>query len=246
MSVLLEAKALVFGRRTPLSAPLSFEVQPGRIVALLGRNGRGKTTLLDTLMGILPPLSGQLSRNVAVGYVPQKFSTGLAYSVFDVVLMGRARQVGTFALPTKEDEAVAEEQLARLELSSLRNRDIRELSGGQQQLVMIARALAGGASLLLLDEPMAALDLNRQEAVLQLMKSLAASGMGVVFTTHEPVHAGLVADEALLLMPERRHLVGRAQDVLSPDNLEVAFGVNMDAVPSKRTGCRRLVPDFRV
>ncbi len=239
---LLTLRNLAFGRGEALSAPISLEVSPGKILAILGSNGRGKTTLLDTIAGILHPLSGDICRYARIGFVPQQFSTTLAYSVLDIVLMGRAREIGTFELPKPEDEAAAMKALHRLGLEELAERDFRRLSGGQQQLVVIARALAGGAELLLLDEPTAALDLKRQETVLSLMESLAARGTGIIFTTHEPLHAGLVADDALLMLPGEQSLYGSADEILTPENLFEAYGVRIDAVAGKAS--RRLIPDF--
>lgn len=229
---LLTLRNLAFGRGEALSAPISLEVSPGKILAILGSNGRGKTTLLDTIAGILHPLSGDICRYARIGFVPQQFSTTLAYSVLDIVLMGRAREIGTFELPKPEDEAAAMKALHRLGLEELAERDFRRLSGGQQQLVVIARALAGGAELLLLDEPTAALDLKRQETVLSLMESLAARGTGIIFTTHEPLHAG------------EQSLYGSADEILTPENLFEAYGVRIDAVAGKAS--RRLIPDFEI
>lgn len=243
---LLAARDLVFGRDRPLSAPLSFNVARGEILALLGMNGRGKTTLLDTLAGILPPVSGTVERAARVGCVPQKFATALAYTVFDIVLMGRARDVGVFELPKREDERAAMAALDRLGIAELAPRPFSALSGGQQQLVVIARALAGGSELLLLDEPTAALDLRRQEAVMTLLQGLAAEGVGIVFSTHDPMHAGLIADKAVVLLPEGRDSVGPAADVLTPELLERAFGVAIDAVPGRPGESARLVPDFHL
>ena len=243
---LLDARHLVFGRSRPLSAALSFTVARGEILALLGMNGRGKTTLLDTLAGILPPISGTVERALRAGYVPQKFATALAYTVFDIVLMGRARDVGVFELPKPEDERAALAALERLGIAELAPRPFSALSGGQQQLVVIARALAGGSGLLLLDEPTAALDLRRQEALMTLLQGLSAEGVGIVFSTHDPMHAGLIADKAVVLLPEGRNAVGEASNVLTPELLERAYGVPIDAVPGRAGEAPRLVPDFHI
>lgn len=143
---LLAARDLVFGRAQPLSAPLSFHVARGEILALLGMNGRGKTTLLDTLAGILPPISGAVERAARVGYVPQKFATAIAYTVFDIVLMGRVRDVGVFELPRHEDERAALAARERLGIADLAPRPFSALSDGQQQLVVIDRAPPGARS----------------------------------------------------------------------------------------------------
>lgn len=141
MNISLSLDALRYGHRQPLFSPLSMQCRHGQIWAILGANGRGKSTLLDTLTGVLPPLAGKFSVEGGIAIVPQSFRPAFGWQVRDVVLMGRARHVDLFAQPGPEDEREVQQALAQLGIAALANRLFRALSGGQQQLVLIARAL---------------------------------------------------------------------------------------------------------
>ncbi|SEK85142.1 iron complex transport system ATP-binding protein [Kosakonia sacchari] len=241
----LTVKNLVYGRERALFTPLSFCGHPGEIWAVLGANGLGKSTLLDTLTGVLPALSGRFSVQGGVGIVPQSFRPAFAWSVRDVVLMGRARHVGLLSMPSAEDDAQVEKALTRLNIRHLANTPFMHLSGGQQQLAMIARALVSGNQTILLDEPCSALDLANQQVVLQLIDSLAyQEGRCVVFTTHDPTHALQVAHQTLLLLPGRQWLAGETQQLLSEANLQSAYGLPVRRIELAETTA--LVPLFRL
>lgn len=200
---MIEARAVGF-RHEPalpwLFADLSFTLAAGQTLVLLGRNGRGKTTLLKCIAGLLAPGAGEVRSAGVIGYVPQHFAPVFSYSVLDVVVMGRARHVGLFASPSAKDRTAAEAALDQLGLAKLAQRSVTTLSGGERQLVLIARALASEADILLLDEPASALDFHNQAAVLSTLRRLATErGLTVVMTTHEPTHALEIADRAVLL-----------------------------------------------
>lgn len=165
----------------------TLQVTGGRVLALLGPNGSGKTTLLKLLAGVLTPTTGTVHVEGRVGYVPQLMSLPFAYSVFDTVLMGRARHVGLFATPTRTDEQATWAALDHLGLTALAPGPFDQLSGGERQLVVFARALAAGADVLVLDEPTASLDAGHQEMILRLIRRLARDeGFTVIFSTHQP------------------------------------------------------------
>ena len=182
----LSLEALRYGHRQPLFAPLTLACRPGEIWAVLGANGRGKSTLLDTLTGVLPPLSGRAQCEGGVALVPQSFRPAFRWRVSDVVLMGRARHVDLFAQPDEEDARRVEQALAQLGIAALAGDDFDALSGGQQQLVLIARALVSASQNILLDEPCSALDLGNQQVVLQLPEGqwLAGETAEVLSETH--------------------------------------------------------------
>lgn len=241
----LTVEELVYGRGRPLFSPLSFCCKPGEIWAVLGANGLGKSTLLDTLTGVLPALAGHFSVQGGIGIVPQSFRPAFAWSVHDVVLMGRARHVGLLSMPSKEDNAQVDNALRRLNIHPLAHSAFLTLSGGQQQLVMIARALVSGNRTILLDEPCSALDLANQQIVLQLIADLAhREERSVVFTTHDPTHALQVADNTLLLLPDQQWLAGKTQTLLSEENLQRAYGIPVRRIQLDDAHGPALVPLF--
>lgn len=228
MTPTLTLAQLEYGHQSPLFAPLSLHCQPGEVWAVLGANGRGKSTLLDTLTGVLPALSGEVSVSGGVGIVPQSFRPAFAWRVSEVVLMGRAHHISLFSQPQEEDERQVQNALAQLNIASLADSLFSTLSGGQQQLVMIARALVSASQNILLDEPCSALDLGNQQTVLQLICDLShAQSRTVMFTTHDPTHALQVASHTLLLLPDGQWLAGPTAEVVNEDNLQRAYGVTV-------------------
>lgn len=226
MTPTLTLSNLRYGHKKALFTALSLHCQPGEVWAVLGANGRGKSTLLDTLTGVLPALAGEITVSGGVGIVPQSFRPAFAWRVKEVVLMGRARHISLFAQPQEEDERQVLNALALLNISSLADTLFSTLSGGQQQLVMIARALVSASQNILLDEPCSALDLGNQQTVLQLISNLAhAQSRTVMFTTHDPTHALQVASHTLLLLPEGQWLAGETAEIVQEDNLQRAYGV---------------------
>jgi iron complex transport system ATP-binding protein len=231
MVVAIEARGVGFrydDANPWLFEKLDFTLRKGQTLVLLGRNGRGKTTLLKCLAGLMQPSTGHVSCAGMLGYVPQQFAAPFSYSVFDVVLMGRARHVGLFSSPTALDREHAREALALLGLSSFAHRAIGTLSGGERQLVLIARALASNADILLLDEPAAALDFHNQAIMLAMLGRLAAErGLTIVMTTHEPTHALEIGDRAVLLYGAGRCEEGAVADMCAPERLSALYSIGM-------------------
>ncbi|MDR0807418.1 MAG: ABC transporter ATP-binding protein [Enterobacteriaceae bacterium] len=240
----LNIERLEYGYLQPLYQPLNFTCQRGEVIAILGANGAGKTTLLHTLLGIQPAIRGQIVRHSSLGFVPQIF-TPPDYQVIDIVLMGRAQNIGLLNMPSKHDEQIALAALTTLKIDHLAGRDFNSLSGGQRQLVLIARALAMQCQTLILDEPTSALDIHNQNEVLKLIRQLAdQQNISVIFSTHDPLHALLVADRTLLLMPEQRWLYGDSHQVLSENNLLATYGVVFKSVEVAKQ--QILVPLFDI
>lgn len=225
---------------------LSLEIPAGTIAAILGPNGAGKSTLLHILLGMLTPQDGQVlldgkdlssysrrEMSRLVGIVPQIEHIPFEFSVMEYVLLGRAPYLGILQMPSDEDYQKVSDILQRLNLSSLAQRVVLDLSGGERQMVLLARALAQQPRILLLDEPTSHLDLSNKGHILQILRDLAKQGVTVIFTTHDPYTAGLSA-RYLILMREGRILdTGPIEDVLKSDKLSSTYGVPVRVVDIK-------------
>ena len=242
---MLEVNDLAFGfpGRT-IGRGVSFGVAAGEVLCVLGPNGGGKTTLFRTVLGLLSPHNGtvtlerqdlqDLSRaEIArrVGYVPQGHAAYFAYTVREFVLMGRTAHFGAFSSPSQPDFEVAVRSLDSLGIAHLADKPVTEISGGERQLALVARALAQEPRLLVLDEPTASLDFGNQVRVLERIGALAASGIAVLFSSHEPDHAFLCAQRALLLGEGRVLEIGAPREVIRADTLERLYGVSVQVLP---------------
>lgn len=225
-----------FGSITAL-ASVSMAVGEGRLVGLVGPNGSGKTTLLRTVAGVLRPDTGsvhlngrpvaatssrRISREVAV--VPQNTSLNFDFSVREVVAMGRTPYVSRLGRAERADRDAVDRALERTAVRDLANRSISEVSGGERQRVLLARALAQETPVLLLDEPTASLDINHQIRTLELVRELAAEGKTVVAAIHDLNLAAHYCDELVLLGDGRRVAGGPPAEVLTEEHLESVFG----------------------
>jgi iron complex transport system ATP-binding protein len=223
---------------------VTFTLAPGETLAVLGGNGAGKTTLFRTILGLLPPRGGRVDvdgasmasltaaeRAARLAYVPQQHTPAYAFSVTDAVLMGRASHVGAFSRPGTRDRLAAAEALATLGIGALATRPITEISCGERQLVMIARALAQAAPILVLDEPTASLDFGNRVRVLRELDRLRARGMTILFSTHEPDQALAHADRALLLADGKTLALDTVARALTTANIERLYGTPVRLFP---------------
>lgn len=210
---------------------LSFGLNEDETLAILGLNGQGKSTLLYNLIDILKPKVGEVSINQSFSYLSQNLSLNFNYSVIDVVLMGLASKISLFKTPSKNDYKKSEKALEILGILSLKDRLYATLSGGQKQLVLLARAIVPNNKILILDEPFSAMDLKNQNKVLSLIKNLKKElNLTVIFTTHNPNHAHAIADKTLILYDDLSYKFGNTDDVLTPSNLTKLYDVRVESV----------------
>jgi iron complex transport system ATP-binding protein len=215
---------------------LNVRLVEGEVLALLGPNGGGKTTLLKTLLGLLSPRGGEVrvmdralaelpvaERARMIGYVPQVHTGTFAFTVETVVLMGRTAHGSLFAAPTARDREISHAALDRFDISALADRAYTEISGGERQLALLARALAQEPRFIVLDEPTASLDFGNQGKVMREIRALAEAGLGVMFTTHDPNHAMRAATRAYLLRDGACLAEGPVAEVLTASLLEELY-----------------------
>lgn len=240
----LEGRDLAIGYPDHLvGTGINVALGTGEVLALLGPNGSGKTTLLKTLLGLLAPKAGtvrldahdftQLSereRARAIAYVPQTHHATFAFSVETVVLMGRTAHGSLFSRPSERDRAVAAGAMERFGIGALAGRPYTMISGGERQLVLLARALAQEPQFIVLDEPTASLDFGNQGKVMNEIRALAAGGHGVLFTTHDPNHALRAADRACLLRGGETLAAGPVGEVLTKTMLESLYRAPVETI----------------
>jgi manganese transport system ATP-binding protein len=216
----------------------SLVLEPARICGLVGMNGSGKSTLFKTIMGMIRPDAGRVLINGAppakarkvggIGYVPQSEDVDWQFplSVRDLVMMGRYGHQGFTRRPSKADRAAVDEALDRVELADFASRQIGQLSGGQKKRAFVARGIAQGATIMLLDEPFAGVDKRSEATITRLLRELATDGCTILISTHDLHALPQLCDEAVLLM--RKVLMhGAPEVVLQPENLAMAFGLDV-------------------
>ena len=227
-----------YQKDTPVFQDINFSVDAGQILAILGPNGAGKTTMLRCITGMLrwrggeSLLDGQAIHTMSPGklwsqmaYVPQAKSAASAYTAFETVLLGRSSRMGIFSTPKQEDLDKAKQAMELLGIAHLAHKKCTAISGGELQMVLIARALASEPQVLILDEPESNLDFKNQLVVLDAMSKLAREGMTCIFNTHYPAHALQRADKALILSRGGEYVFGNTATVVTEDAIRRAFGV---------------------
>ena len=219
---------------------VSLTLRQGEIVCILGPNGIGKTTIFRSVLGFLKLIEGEITLDgkprdelsqkefsQIVGYVPQVHEPPFPYSVPDVVVMGRSSHLKAFESPGLHEYRIADRVMEMLGISYLREKTYTQISGGERQMVLVARALAQNPKLLVMDEPTANLDFGNQIHVLECIKRLSGSGLGVLMTTHSPDHAFLCCDRVILLTKDKEILEGPVDEIVTEANLRRAYGVEV-------------------
>ena len=257
MGLTIEAADLAIGYPGhAVGSGITLAAGSGAVLCLLGPNGSGKTTLFKTLLGLIPAQGGnvllagrplgllkraEIAQRVA--YVPQAHASPFAYTAFEIVLMGRTARLGLFSQPGEADRNAARAAMNRLRIGDLGETDYTRLSGGQRQLVLVARALAQDTPALIMDEPTASLDFGNQALVLREIAGLAEDGLTVILSTHDPDHAFAVGTDVALLHEGRVCAAGTPTDALTAAQLSSVYGVDVriEDLADGRTIC---VPSF--
>jgi len=235
---------------------ISFQASEGSLLCVLGRNGAGKSTLFRCILGLLKGYSGEIvidgipasdfpTKDLAgkIAYIPQNHSSVFSFSVFDMVMMGTTAGLGRFKNPGRSQRAAAEAALEMINIGHLRNRDYCRISGGEQQMVLIARAIAQQTRIIIMDEPCSNLDYGNQIKVLKTIKTLAKQGYLIIQSTHNPEHVFLFSDEVLVITEGIVKAKGRADKILTKELLKLIYGIDINVHDIAGRNLKLCVPD---
>ncbi len=234
---------------------VSCHADSGDILCLVGPNGCGKTTLFRLMLGTLPVRKGCIridgkdtkdmspkERASLIAYIPQYHTPIFSYTVLDVVVMGRASHFSSFETPKEIDRQVAFAALEKVNALHLANRKYTTLSGGQRQLILIARAICQSAKIFVMDEPAANLDYANHQLLMEVVVDLAKKGYCIVMSTHSPEHPASIGTKVLMMRSGQVSAFGDPQTVITPENLEAVYDIEMDVVTSQdRYGVKRTI-----
>ena len=234
-----------YGSKTVING-VSFCADKGDMVYVIGANGCGKTTLLNTIIGYKKPTSGSIEfggtdidelsikqKAHYVSYIPQQHVPTFGYTVRDVVVMGRANSLPIYAVPKESDFVIVKESLDMIGIEHLMNAQYSELSGGERQLVLIARALCQQAKMIVMDEPLQSLDFINQAMVLRALKLLVSQGYSVMMSTHTAITNYADTDKVLLMSRDGSAIFGAIEQVLTQERMEAAYGIPLQTIFSK-------------
>ncbi|SDB01757.1 ABC transporter ATP-binding protein [Eubacterium oxidoreducens] len=222
--------------KTPVIKNINFEINSAETLAILGPNGVGKSTMFKTILNLIKPLSGQISidgedikdwspkkMSRYMAYVAQAHVPSFPYQVKDIAMLGRIGQMSHLARPTKKDYEIVEQALEDVGIRHLRDHIYTEISGGERQLLMIAKALVQEPKILIMDEPTANLDYGNMVIVMNCIRTLAKKGLCVIFTTHMPDQAFMCNAKTAMLFRNDPIIFGEASRVITEKNLYKAY-----------------------
>lgn len=219
---------------------INFSLGDGDVLSILGPNGVGKTTLIKSLTGLLPWTRGETfidGQNISamregdlwskISYIPQKRNFSFSYTGLEMVLFGSTSSLNIFERPSQKERARALEVMEMIGIDHLQDKVASEMSGGELQMLSIARSLVKEPKIIILDEPESGLDYKNQIIILDLIKKLSASGVIIVMNTHYPDHALKISNKCLLLNYDKTYKFGETREVLNGKNLKKSFSVEV-------------------
>ncbi|OWT32642.1 iron ABC transporter ATP-binding protein [Methanobrevibacter sp. 87.7] len=242
MKKLLDVKNISFkySEESPdIFKDINFTIDKGDVLCILGPNGTGKTTLLKCLNRLQTPYTGEIllnDKNIKgytyqelskyIGYIPQGHIPTFPFNVEEVVLMGRAPYINLTNSPKEEDLKIARKSLKTLNIMHLKDKAYTELSGGERQLVFLARVLCQNPSILILDEPTSNLDFGNQFKLLKIIEKLSSNGLSIIMSTHNPDHGFIVGNKVAIMKDKKFMEYGNPNDVLTENNIEKAYNID--------------------
>ncbi|MBB6625054.1 ABC transporter ATP-binding protein [Clostridium gasigenes] len=234
---------------------INFKASEGNLVCILGKNGVGKSTLFKCVLGLLSGYKGSIEvdgkdiktmceQELAskVAYIPQSHNSTFNFSVMDMVLMGTTSRLGRFGCPGHKEKKIVLEALKSLNIEHLINRNYSKLSGGEQQLVLIARAISQQAKILIMDEPCANLDYGNQIQVMKKVKELSGKGYLIIQSTHNPDHALLFADKVLAIVDGAIVAYGKTEETITEKLLEKIYGISISLLNVENSKYKICIP----
>lgn len=258
--MILEVENGCFGypKQEEILKNINLHLEKGHILSVLGPNGIGKTTLLKCMIGLLPWTSGRSILNGTdlckmkskdiwntISYIPQAHSFSFSYTGLEMVMLGRSSHLGLFEQPGAQEIEMAEAMMEKVGIMRLAGKDCNRMSGGELQMVLIARALINEPELIILDEPETGLDFHNQILVLNIIERLAhEEGISAIMNTHYPTNAMSIADEAFMMNRKGDRFYGTTDSILNEQNISRSFDVNVivDEVSYKDRLIRNIIP----
>ena len=258
--MILEVENGCFGypKQEEILKNINLHLEKGHILSVLGPNGIGKTTLLKCMIGLLPWTSGRSILNGTdlckmkskdiwntISYIPQAHSFSFSYTGLEMVMLGRSSHLGLFEQPGAQEIEMAEAMMEKVGIMRLAGKDCNRMSGGELQMVLIARALINEPELIILDEPETGLDFHNQILVLNMIERLAhEEGISAIMNTHYPTNAMSIADEAFMMNRKGDRFYGTTDSILNEQNISRSFDVNVivDEVSYKDRLIRNIIP----
>ena len=247
-----------YPKQDEILTDINIQLDEGHILSVLGPNGIGKTTLLKCIIGLMPwsrgrsLLMGNDIRNMSskeiwntISYIPQSHGFSFSYTGLEMVMLGRSSHLGLFQQPGKKEIELAEQMMERVGITRLADKDCNRMSGGELQMVLIAKALINEPKLIILDEPETGLDFHNQILVLNMVEKLAhEENISAIMNTHYPTNAMSIADEAFMMNHRGERFYGKTGDILNEQNISRSFDVNVvvDEIIYQNKMIRSIIP----